>query len=53
MNDGTNNASCPRLIEGTLPIREISAESVRDRSLRHGQYLDPASLMGGPDGFKC
>jgi putative DNA methylase len=28
--------SCPRLIEVALPIREISAESVRDKSLRHG-----------------
>src|SRR3989304_7803022 len=27
---------CPRLIEVVLPIREISAESVRDKSLRHG-----------------
>lgn len=27
---------CPRLIEIALPIREISAESVRDKSLRHG-----------------
>ena len=31
-----NNDSCPRLIEVALPIREISAESVRDKSLRHG-----------------
>jgi len=30
------NSSCPRLIEIALPIREISAESVRDKSLRHG-----------------
>ena len=30
------NATCPRLIEVALPIREISAESVRDKSLRHG-----------------
>lgn len=30
------NDSCPRLIEVALPIREISAESVRDKSLRHG-----------------
>lgn len=28
--------SCKRLIEVALPIREISAESVRDKSLRHG-----------------
>jgi len=28
--------NCPRLIEVALPIREISAESVRDKSLRHG-----------------
>ncbi len=27
---------CPRLISVALPIREISAESVRDKSLRHG-----------------
>lgn len=27
---------CRRLIEVALPIREISAESVRDKSLRHG-----------------
>jgi len=30
------NSNCPRLIEVALPIREISAESVRDKSLRHG-----------------
>jgi len=30
------DAVCPRLIEVALPIREISAESVRDKSLRHG-----------------
>ena len=28
--------TCPRLIEVALPIREISAESVSDKSLRHG-----------------
>jgi adenine-specific DNA methylase len=28
--------TCPKLIEVALPIREISAESVRDKSLRHG-----------------
>jgi adenine-specific DNA methylase len=28
--------TCPRLIEVALPVREISAESVRDKSLRHG-----------------
>lgn len=27
---------CPRLIEVGLPVREVSAESVRDKSLRHG-----------------
>ncbi|MCS6773621.1 MAG: DUF1156 domain-containing protein, partial [Thermoflexales bacterium] len=27
---------CPRLIEVALPIRELSAEGVRDKSLRHG-----------------
>jgi len=32
----TQNKICPRLIEVALPIREISAESVRDKSLRHG-----------------
>jgi len=39
MNDSRTNATfpdCPRLIEVALPIREISAESVRDKSLRHG-----------------
>jgi len=30
------NCCCARLIEVALPIREISAESVRDKSLRHG-----------------
>ena len=29
-------SSPKRLIEVALPIREISAESVRDKSLRHG-----------------
>ena len=29
-------SNVPRLIEVALPIREISAESVRDKSLRHG-----------------
>jgi adenine-specific DNA methylase len=28
--------SCTRLIEVAFPIREVSAESVRDKSLRHG-----------------
>ena len=37
MSGQRNNAGeCPRLIEVALPIREISAESVRDKSLRHG-----------------
>ena len=38
MYDGTGNEkeTCPRLIEVALPIREISAESVWDKSLRHG-----------------
>jgi hypothetical protein len=31
-----SSAPCPRLIEVALPIREISAESVRDKLLRHG-----------------
>lgn len=32
----TSRQACPRLIEVALPIREISAESVRDKSLRLG-----------------
>ena len=36
MDGATNKTPCPRLIEVALPIREISAESVRDKSLRHG-----------------
>ncbi len=32
----SETTGCPRLIEVALPIREISAESVRDKSLRHG-----------------
>jgi len=37
MSGQRNDAGdCPRLIEVALPIREISAESVRDKSLRHG-----------------
>jgi adenine-specific DNA methylase len=36
MNRNDVHRSCPRLIEVALPIREISAESVRDKSLRHG-----------------
>lgn len=38
MYDGTGNEkeTCPRLIEVALPIREISAESVWDKSLRYG-----------------
>src|SRR5512139_2311352 len=32
----TSQQACPRLIEVALPIREISAESLRDKSLRHG-----------------
>lgn len=35
------NRGCPRLIEVALPIREISAESVRDKSLRHGHISTP------------
>lgn len=30
------NGFLPRLIEVSLPIKEISAESVRDKSIRHG-----------------
>jgi len=29
------SSSCPRLIEVALPIREISAESVRDKNIHH------------------
>lgn len=36
MGSNSANGFCPRLIEVALPIREISAESVRDKSLRHG-----------------
>lgn len=36
MTDTRSGTNCPRLIEVALPIREISAESVRDKSLRHG-----------------
>jgi adenine-specific DNA methylase len=36
MHKSNVNNPCPRLIEVALPIREISAESVRDKSLRHG-----------------
>ncbi len=35
-NAESRKSRCPKLIEVTLPIREISAESVRDKSLRHG-----------------
>src|SRR5512136_1509220 len=31
----TDSANCPRLIEVALPIREISAESVRDKNIHH------------------
>ena len=31
----TQNKICPRLIEVALPIREISAESVRDKNIHH------------------
>ncbi len=30
-----NNGDCPRLIEVALPVREISAESVRDKNIHH------------------
>ncbi len=37
MNRARNNTNgCSRLIEVALPIREISAESVRDKNIRHG-----------------
>jgi len=36
MNYISSEILCPRLIEVALPIREISAESVRDKSIRHG-----------------
>ena len=36
MSGTPNNAEvCPRLIEVALPIREISAESVRDKNIHH------------------
>ena len=28
-----------KLIEVAMPIKEISAESVRDKSIRHGPFL--------------
>ena len=28
--------TCKKLIEVAMPIKEISAESVRDKSIRHG-----------------
>jgi adenine-specific DNA methylase len=31
-----NDQECPRLIEVLMPIAEVSLESVRDKSLRHG-----------------
>ena len=31
----TNPDDCPRLIEVALPVREISAESVRDKNIHH------------------
>ena len=48
--NSTNN--CPRLIEVALPIREISAESVRDKSLSlvyHSPYF--LCYYGDYDGF--
>ena len=36
MNITNNHDYCPRLIEVALPIQEISAESVREKSIRHG-----------------
>lgn len=36
MDNKTNDTiNCPRLIEVALPIREISAESVRDKNIHH------------------
>ncbi len=35
MDSGSVNSTCPRLIEVALPIREISAESVRDKNIHH------------------
>jgi adenine-specific DNA methylase len=32
---GNESNACPRLIEVALPIREISAESVRDKNIHH------------------
>ena len=32
---GDDTGACPRLIEVALPVREISAESVRDKNIHH------------------
>ena len=37
-----------KLIEVALPIKEISAESVRDKSIRHGHI---STLLYGAHGF--
>lgn len=36
MDSRSTGTYCPRLIEVALPIREISAESVRDKNIDHG-----------------
>jgi len=38
---------CPRLIEVALPVRETSAETECDKSLRHAH---PRFVFGGPGG---
>lgn len=37
-----------KLIEVAMPIKEISAESVRDKSIRHGHIS--TCICGGPVG---
>lgn len=37
-----SDALCPRLIEVALPIREISAESVRDKNVHHAHISHPS-----------
>ena len=37
-----------KLIEVAMPIKEISAESVRDKSIRHGQHFYFTFMVGTP-----
>ncbi len=42
-----------KLIEVALPIKEISAESVRDKSIRHGHISTPVKgLLSGAEMFR-